>query len=511
MKNQVKHLLIALALCSTLNLQPSIAFAQGTAFTYQGQLVSGGAPANGSYDLTFTLFNTNSSGVALAGPVTNSATSVSNGLFTTTIDFVGGVFTGSNYWLELAVRTNGSGSFTTLSPRQPILPTPYAIFSANAGNAVTAATAATAGSATSATSATTAGSATTATTANNFSGPLSGDVTGTQGATLVSTVGGVTAANVASGANAANAATSVNTPNTIVLRDASGNFSAGSVTLNNSLYLPGPTATVYSGGNTLLRSDGNDNFFAGPGAGNSATSGFGNTANGYQAFQADTSGSANTANGYGALNSNTSGGNNTANGYQTLQYNTSGSFNTANGMNALIFNTSGSYNTANGAYALNGQNLTTGSYNIALGYQAGYNFTGNESSNIDIGNLGLTGDNNTIRIGTVGIHTNTFISGVINGNGGGLTNVNASVLGGTISLAQLPSAVVTNMETGVAFGNTTISDAIINGTLSLPAIIESGGQLLSYWDTNGNYFAGPDAGLTNENSFYEGIGGVQQN
>ena len=41
------------------------------------------------------------------------------------------------------------------------------------------------------------GNATTATTATNFSGSLVGDVTGTQGATVVSTVGGQTAANVA--------------------------------------------------------------------------------------------------------------------------------------------------------------------------------------------------------------------------------------------------------------------------------------------------------------------------
>ena len=76
--------------------------------------------------------------------------------------------------------------------------------------------------------------ATTATTANNFTGPLLGDVTGNQSATVVSFVGGQSAANVASATVAANAATSVNTPNTIVKRDASGNFSAGTITANLS-------------------------------------------------------------------------------------------------------------------------------------------------------------------------------------------------------------------------------------------------------------------------------------
>ncbi len=40
-------------LLATVNLLP----AQGTAFTYQGQLNAGGSPASGSYDLTFTLYN----------------------------------------------------------------------------------------------------------------------------------------------------------------------------------------------------------------------------------------------------------------------------------------------------------------------------------------------------------------------------------------------------------------------------------------------------------------------
>jgi hypothetical protein len=63
---------LAVLAISTINHQLSMARAQGTAFTYQGQLNSGGNPANGSFDLTFTLFNTNATGVAIAGPVTNS-------------------------------------------------------------------------------------------------------------------------------------------------------------------------------------------------------------------------------------------------------------------------------------------------------------------------------------------------------------------------------------------------------------------------------------------------------
>lgn len=107
---------------------------QTTAFTYQGLLNNNGSPANGSYDVQFTLYETNLAGSAAAGPITNSAILVSNGLFTTMIDFGPGVFSGNNYWLDIAVCTNGGEPFTELMPRQPITPTPYAIMAGNASN-----------------------------------------------------------------------------------------------------------------------------------------------------------------------------------------------------------------------------------------------------------------------------------------------------------------------------------------------------------------------------------------
>jgi hypothetical protein len=116
-----------------LSIGLSRAHAQGTAFTYQGQLNSGGNPANGSYDFTFSLFNTNNAGSSSAGPITNTIVPVINGLFTTILDFHSSPG-GSPIWLEIAVRTNGGGSFTTLSPRQPLLPAPYAMFANTASN-----------------------------------------------------------------------------------------------------------------------------------------------------------------------------------------------------------------------------------------------------------------------------------------------------------------------------------------------------------------------------------------
>jgi len=108
--------------------------AQGTAFMYQGRLNDGGSPATGNYDFTFSLYPTNQTGSLAAVPVTNSAVVVASGLFTTTLDFGPGIFRGPNYWLQIAVRTNGAVTFTNLTPRQPLLPVPYAIFANSASN-----------------------------------------------------------------------------------------------------------------------------------------------------------------------------------------------------------------------------------------------------------------------------------------------------------------------------------------------------------------------------------------
>ena len=107
-------------------------FAQGTAFTYQGQLQNNGSPASGTYNFAFSLFATNTGGSLIAGPVTQNTIVVTNGLFTVAIDFGPGVFAGATNWLQIDVETNGVGTFTTLAPRQRLTPAPYAIFAEGA-------------------------------------------------------------------------------------------------------------------------------------------------------------------------------------------------------------------------------------------------------------------------------------------------------------------------------------------------------------------------------------------
>jgi endosialidase-like protein len=141
----------------------------------------------------------------------------------------------------------------------------------------------------------------------------------------------------------------------------------------------------------------------------SNTDGGGNTAVGESALYGNKFGGSNTAIGFDALIKNISSYNNTAIGASALGNNTEGYSNTAIGVNALLSNSVGQYNTAIGLAPL--LNNTTGNYNVAIGYEAGINLTRGDN-NIDIDNLGVPGEANTIRIGKQGTQTATFIAGV---------------------------------------------------------------------------------------------------
>lgn len=101
--------------------------AQGTAFTYQGRLTESSGPAEGWYDFRFEIYNAETGGSPLAGPVTGTYVA-SNGLFTATLDFGTNIFDGGPRWVEISVRTNdASNAYTTLVPRQRITAAPYAM------------------------------------------------------------------------------------------------------------------------------------------------------------------------------------------------------------------------------------------------------------------------------------------------------------------------------------------------------------------------------------------------
>src|SRR5437899_9749746 len=114
---------------------------QTTSFTYQGRLTDSGMAATGNYDLKFALFDNSAGGTQIASTLTRSSVSVSGGVFTVQLDFGVSAFPGADRFLEIGVRPAGVGSFTTLSPRQQISSTPYAIrtLSATAADALSSA------------------------------------------------------------------------------------------------------------------------------------------------------------------------------------------------------------------------------------------------------------------------------------------------------------------------------------------------------------------------------------
>src|SRR5262245_35216892 len=99
----------------------------GTAFTYQGRLTDGGAPADGVYDLWFRLYGGPDSIFAIGTAVTLENVQVTDGLFTVKLDFALDI-NGDSRWMSIGVRPGASsGSYTALSPRQELTPTPYAL------------------------------------------------------------------------------------------------------------------------------------------------------------------------------------------------------------------------------------------------------------------------------------------------------------------------------------------------------------------------------------------------
>jgi hypothetical protein len=226
---------------SSLLVAVSPALAQGTAFTYQGRLNDGTNPANGKYDLLFVVYDAAFAGSQRGPIVTNTATAVTDGLFSVELNFGPDVFIGPNLWLEIGVQTNGSGSgFTILSPRQQILPSPYAIMASTASTANTLlGTLPTTQLSGTVANSQLANSNLTVNPGPGLSGggtvALGGSMT-LANAGVLSVIGNsdITASTAAGAVTLGSTATSANTPNAIMKRDLSGNFAAGSLTLSGT-------------------------------------------------------------------------------------------------------------------------------------------------------------------------------------------------------------------------------------------------------------------------------------
>ncbi len=130
--NRMK-LAVLLAVALTV---PAGAAPLGTAFTYQGSLADAGVPVDGTVDMRFLLWNDSIAGGQLgstiefsgAGIAVGPPVNVVGGLFTVDLDFGVAHFDGQDVYLEIEVdNPSGSGAWTTLTPRQRVAPTPYAL------------------------------------------------------------------------------------------------------------------------------------------------------------------------------------------------------------------------------------------------------------------------------------------------------------------------------------------------------------------------------------------------
>jgi Pectinesterase len=102
--------------------------ALGTGFTYQGQLKSGGAVINATCGAKFGLWDSSAGGAQVSGTTTQTQLiTVTNGLFTTSLDFGPNAFNGDARYLAISVACPSGGAYTDLSPREPITPAPYAL------------------------------------------------------------------------------------------------------------------------------------------------------------------------------------------------------------------------------------------------------------------------------------------------------------------------------------------------------------------------------------------------
>ncbi|MFZ4574040.1 MAG: hypothetical protein ACOYN0_06560 [Phycisphaerales bacterium] len=127
MRSRVLSILGSLALTAA-------AAAQSTAFTYQGELKSSGVPANGTFDLRFSLFNAAGGGLVMTAPVCIDNLQVTDGHFSATIDFGRAFVTAGSRFIQIDVRqdtgldcANLTG-FTTMTPRSQVTAAPSAIY-----------------------------------------------------------------------------------------------------------------------------------------------------------------------------------------------------------------------------------------------------------------------------------------------------------------------------------------------------------------------------------------------
>ena len=498
-------------------------FAQSTSFTYQGSLKTGGIDANGSHDFEFALFDVAGGGAQLGSTITQSSVTVTNGIFAVSLDF-GNQFPGANRFLEIRVRQTGGGGFTTLTPRQPVASTPYAIKSTTSDAATTATNATqlggiaasqfvqTADPRLSDARPPTAGSTNYIQNTTSLQSLSNFNISGTGTANVfnstsdynifgfrVLSILGANNAFVGVGAGTANSGSQ----NAFFGRDAGEDNTTGS----RNAFFGG-----FAGRNNLTASD---LAFFGADSGAANTTGITNSFFGSQSGRSNSVGSANSFFGAAAGQSNVGGIRNSFFGYQAGSNNVSGDDNTFMGVGSGVANVSGANNSFFGRSAgqLNGganNNSFFGSSSGVVNSSGGSNsFFGTSSG------FGTTSGNNNSFFGnsagaanTTG-SSNTVIGDSANVGAGNLsfaTAIGAQAVVGTSNTIVLGRPADTVQVPGTLNISGTLSANIFNAVTQYNI---GANRILSNAGSN-NLFAGSGSGAANtgfSNSFFGALSG----
>jgi hypothetical protein len=255
---------------------------------------------------------------------------------------------------------------------------------------------------------------------------LSGDLGGNATSPTVNTVGGSSSSTIHTAEVLANAATNLNTPSTIVKRDGSGNFSAGSITAN----LIGNASTATLAGNITATSNTTLTSLANLNTVSTITSGV---------WSATTIDVAHGGTGATTTSQNfVFAGPTTGAGAPTFRALTSADVPAGSGSyiaNGITQQTSSNFNISGSGVV--GTSLTAGSLSLTTALSVPNGGTGiataPSSGQIDIGTSSGTFSRTTITAGTgVSIaNGNGAITISATGSGGTVTNVNALTIGTT--------------------------------------------------------------------------------
>lgn len=204
----------------------------------------------------------------------------------------------------------------------------------------------------------------------------------------------------------------------------------------------------------------------------------------------------NTLIGFQAGNNTLSGSGNSAVGLSCLHDITTGSGNSCFGYGGMINATTASYNSCLGNDVF--QSLLIGTLNIGIGYTAGNNYKGAESSNILIGSSGITAESNVIRIGTQGSgggqQNACYIAGIAGVSVSNINTVTINTVTGQLGSISGSAIITIDGDTGAGATGSTITFTGLSGGSSCTFQASGSTVSLNTSDANSNLLLGYTAG-----------------